>query len=449
MTRPDPVPPGWQEMNRQPTARSVPERGLRLVPAGSPSRLAAKPLGLVIGGPRVMIGLEVADARHHVHVQGLTGTGKSTWLAGQVLAEARAGRGVALLDCQGDLARHVLARLPAAAAGRLVIVDAAETAAPPAWNVLGPLAAPGLTGQAARDRAAENVAEVFRRLYAAWWGPRMDEMLRAACLTLARRPGSTLADITTILTSAVFRRRLLAACGEPPGLEGFWDGYDQLTPAQRGQLTGPLLSRLRSVMAGQFARDLLGTPGSTFTLDAILDGGILIARLPKGEIGEHACRLTGSLLLAGCGRPPPPAPTAPPTSGPTPPSSWTRATTSCTCPSAPRTPWPRPAATGSAWSWPTSTWPSCRRRSATPSTPTPATRCSSPSPPPTRPGWPATPSPTSMRTTWPAGPGSRSPPASCTTATTPRPPPWPPCRSRRQFPAAPRTCGRRPAATPA
>ena len=30
----------------------------------------------------------------------------------------------------------------------------------------------------------------------------------------------------------------------------------------------------------------------------ILDGGILLARLPKGVLGDDACRLTGSLLLA-------------------------------------------------------------------------------------------------------------------------------------------------------
>ena len=199
-----------------------------------------------------MVGLGVADARHHLHVLGLTGTGKSTWLAGHALAEAAAGRGVVLLDCQGDLARHVIARLPAQAAGRVVLLDPDETTAPPAWNVLAPDT--GIRGhghrlvrRAGRGRrtqsraaewAAENVVTVFRRLSGGVWGPRMDDLMRAACLTLARRPGSTIADIVPLLTDTGFRRHLLTRHGEPDGLHGYWHGHDELSPGQRAQLCG-------------------------------------------------------------------------------------------------------------------------------------------------------------------------------------------------------------------
>ncbi|MGH3468367.1 MAG: hypothetical protein ACRDQF_11620 [Thermocrispum sp.] len=270
---------------------------LRLRPPDDARRELPKPLGITGGERAEYIGLAVPDARHHVHVQGVTGTGKSTWLARQVLAEADAGRGVALLDCQGDLAHNVLARLPASVGDRLVILDPAETDAPAAWNVLAP--PDPASGLAGRVRVAEDVVAVFRDLYAAWWGPRMDDTLRAACLTLARRPGSTLADMLPMLTQQPFRRKVVAEHSEPDGYQGFWDGYDQLTMAQRAQLTGPVLSRLRSVLSRPFARDLLGASESTFTLSDILDGGILIARLAKGEIGESTAQLVGSLLLSG------------------------------------------------------------------------------------------------------------------------------------------------------
>jgi TraM recognition site of TraD and TraG len=287
-------------------------RGLALVPAGHPGRATRKPLGTPAGQPpgSAMVGLGVADARHHLHVLGLTGSGKSTWLAGQALAEAAAGRGVVLLDCQGDLARHVIARLPAQAAGRVVLLDPDETTAPPAWNVLAPDTgadtgggAAGGSGAAAQSRAAEwaaeNVVTVFRRLSGGVWGPRMDDLMRAACLTLARRPGSTIADIVPLLTDSGFRHQLLTRHGEPEGLHGYWHGHHELTPGQRAQLCGPVLARLRSVLARRFARDLLACPAATLDLSAILDGGILIARLPKGQIGEDTARLVGSLLLSG------------------------------------------------------------------------------------------------------------------------------------------------------
>lgn len=274
-------------------------RRLRLTPAEHPARQHPKLLGVSNWDDSGdLIGMEVADARHHVHVQGVTGSGKSTWLANHVLGEAEAGRGVALLDCQGDLARHVLERLPKRCGERLVILDPAESEAPPAWNVLAP--APGArTAAAGREWAAENVVGVFRRLYAAWWGPRMDDVMRAACLTLARRPGSSLADVIPILTRPEFRRVLLAEHGEPDGLDGFWDGFDHLSVGQRAQLCGPILSRLRGVLSRRFARDLLGTARSTINLTDVLDDGILIARLAKGEIGENTAQLVGSLLLSG------------------------------------------------------------------------------------------------------------------------------------------------------
>ncbi len=276
-------------------------RRLAVRPTRDPRRRRPKPLGVANDGANTggatgdaaLIGLTVADARHHVHVPGVTGSGKSTWLARLVLAEAQAGRGVVLLDGQGDLARNVLDRLPADCGDRLIVLDPAETEAPPAWNVLDP------SGPESREWAAENVVGVFRRLYAQWWGPRMDDLLRAACLTLVRRPGSTLADVVPLLTVDSFRRSVVAECGEPPGLEGFWRGYEDLSVGQRAQLTGPVLSRLRGVLAREFARDLLGSPGSTIDLAEVLDGGILIARLAKGEIGEDVARLVGSLLLSG------------------------------------------------------------------------------------------------------------------------------------------------------
>jgi hypothetical protein len=45
--------------------------------------MAAKPLGVAPLGHPVLVGLSVPDARHHVHVLGPTGTGKSTLLVNQ------------------------------------------------------------------------------------------------------------------------------------------------------------------------------------------------------------------------------------------------------------------------------------------------------------------------------------------------------------------------------
>jgi hypothetical protein len=306
--RNEPAEPVTRPLPVAPPAHTPPPRGvgrvgrLALAPFDSPGRRSPKPLGLSHGGPAELVGLLPADGRYHVHVIGVTGVGKSTFLASLVLTEAAAGRGVVLLDPQGDLALLVLERLPASCARRVVLLDPADTTAPPGFNPLAPSGLDPASGAdevaRAREWAAETVAGTFKALYARWWGPRMDDIMRGACHTLVRRPGSTVLDIATLLTDSGFRRHTVHEYGSPPGLGTLWDDFEALSPTARAQLTAPLISRLRALSSRRFARDLLGAPTNTVDLTDILDGGVLLARLPKGELGDDACRLLGSLLLS-------------------------------------------------------------------------------------------------------------------------------------------------------
>jgi hypothetical protein len=141
------------------------------------------------------------------------------------------------------------------------------------------------------------------RLFSAWWGPRTDDILRAAVLTLRdpsndRRPDlRTLAAVPTLLTEPAFRRRATAGLTDPV-LRGFWSDYDTQSDAARVQAAGPLLNKLRAVLLRRFVRATLAAGPSTVDMQKVLDGGICLVRLPKGSLGEDAARLLGSFLLA-------------------------------------------------------------------------------------------------------------------------------------------------------
>jgi Type IV secretion-system coupling protein DNA-binding domain len=268
---------------------------LVLAPRDHPDRRKPKPLGIADDGTRqVLIGLKVPDARHHLHVLGPTGTGKSTFLVNHVIAEARAGRGVAVIDPKGDLTRDLLDRLPASVGRRLVLIDPDETQAPAAFNLL----------RLARDPedTADQLVGVMARVWAQYWGPRTDDLARHAILTLVHLPGATLADLPRLLVDPVLRKRAMRHVAKADtvyrsGLEGFWASWQAQTPGETARIAGPLLSKLRAVLSRRFAAQLYGTPVSTFTLPDILDGGILLVRLPK-LMGADTVRLTGSLLVA-------------------------------------------------------------------------------------------------------------------------------------------------------
>jgi energy-coupling factor transporter ATP-binding protein EcfA2 len=240
-------------------------------------------------GPRKAIALGVEDGRRHLHVVGATGSGKSTLLANLALADMKAGRGVVLIDPKGDLVDDLLARLPERALDHLVLIDPKETEAPPALNVLA--------GDPA-EVAVDHVVSVFARIFSAWWGPRTEDVLRSACATLRRLPGATLADVPLLLTDRRFRAPLVATLSERSGLKSFWDAYDALTPAGQAQVIGPIMNKLRAVLARRFARDLFGSATSSFDMAEVLSGGVLLARLPKGILGEDTARLVGALLVA-------------------------------------------------------------------------------------------------------------------------------------------------------
>src|SRR6202012_2323351 len=118
-------------------------------------------------------------------------------MAQLILADVHAERGVVVIDPKGDLITDVLDRLPEHAVNRVVLFDADSRHRPPCLNPLDP-------GPSARDRAdpasgaevvVANLPSIFARVYAAFWGPRTDDILRAACLTLRAQPDTaSLAD---------------------------------------------------------------------------------------------------------------------------------------------------------------------------------------------------------------------------------------------------------------
>lgn len=253
----------------------------------------AKPLGDTDSGHPRPIGLRVPDARHHLHVIGATGSGKSTLLATTILDDVDAGRGVVLVDPKGDLVSDVLSRLPRSAGDRVVLFDADSRARPPCLNPLD-------GGDASdTDLTVDNLTSVFRRVYAAFWGPRTDDVMRAACLTLRAQHGTaTLADLPTLLTENAFRQRVTAAVTDPV-LAGFWTWYTDLTDGARSQAISPLLNKLRAFLLRPFVRDAIAAGPSTVNLTDVLDnGGICLVRIPKGSLGVETTRLVGSLVVA-------------------------------------------------------------------------------------------------------------------------------------------------------
>jgi Helicase HerA, central domain len=247
-----------------------------------------KPLGITSSGRRV--GIAVADARHHLHILGPTGVGKSTLIAQLALADFHARRGAVVIDPKGDLVDDLLARIPPGEEDNVDLLNPADTE-PLTLNLLD---------NPDRNLGIDQLVSIFRRVFERDWGPRTDDIFRSALLTLtATVPAATLADVPRLLSDGEWRAPLIAQIDDPVGLGPFWDWYQELPDSGRSQAVGPLLNKLRAFLLRRPVRAIVTHPNTTLDIPGALnDGRLLLARLPKGTLGEDTSRLLGSMIVA-------------------------------------------------------------------------------------------------------------------------------------------------------
>lgn len=238
------------------------------------------------------LALSVTDSLRHLHVIGPTGVGKSTLLTGLIAQDMAAGRGVVVLDPKGDLVADVLDRVPSGRAGDVIVLDPADEERPVGLNLLAGAASD-------TELVTEQVVGIFHQLYHASWGPRTDDILRSAVLTLVGVPGMTLCEIPLLLTDAGFRRRLVGRVDDPIALGPFWGWYNGLSDGERAQAIGPVMNKLRAFLLRRRLRNVLGQANPRLDFDRVLaERRILLVPLAKGLLGEEAAALVGSLVVA-------------------------------------------------------------------------------------------------------------------------------------------------------
>ncbi len=245
--------------------------------------------------------LTPSDRLRHVHLIGPTGSGKSTLLAQMVLQDIAAGHGVVVVDPKGDLVSDIAARIPPERTPDVVVLDPSEVqTAVVGFNPLRSV----FDDKASRELMADHVLNVFHSIYADFWGPRTDEILRAALFSLTHThapDGSifTLMEVPELLTNPALRRYVSNHPNLPPSVRSFWQWFDgSLSDAQRVETIGPVLNKLRAFSMRSSIRLMLGQSQGVTLGHRFSRRGILLISLAKGKIGSEAANLLGSLFVA-------------------------------------------------------------------------------------------------------------------------------------------------------
>jgi hypothetical protein len=248
-----------------------------------------KPLGTAAQGGR-KVGLRAADARQHLHVVGSTGTGKSTLLQNMILSEIKNRVGTMVIDPKGDLINDLLDRLdPDEVRGRLILIDPSE----PGGHGFLPLAGPN------SEITIDHVVGICNKLWERHWGPRAEYILRNGLRTVLAA-GLDLVDLPSLMMKPDYWREVVKRLDTGnEQLLGFWVWWEDMDKTSRYQAIGPILSRFDAMFGNEFMRSAFGKPVKPVDIGKALDnGGIIFARLPKGEMPESSVPLMGSVLVA-------------------------------------------------------------------------------------------------------------------------------------------------------
>jgi hypothetical protein len=232
------------------------------------------------------------DLAQHTYIIGASGAGK-THLLQNILIEAIAqGAGVGLLDPHGGSAQHILDAIPPERITDVVYLNFADLAYPLAWN---PIASIPPDRQ---SLVTDGIVRALQNLFGAGWGYQTEHISRNSIAALMAADNTSLLAIPRLLTDDAYLARILRQVTDPVVL-AFWYGeYGQWRPDFRKEAIAPLQNKLGALFFSPYVRHALGQVKSKIDLRRLMDkGAIIIARLPKGIMGESPAKLLGALLM--------------------------------------------------------------------------------------------------------------------------------------------------------
>ena len=90
-----------------------------------------------------------------------------------------------------------------------------------------------------RPLAASGILEVFKKMWADFWGPRMEHVLRNAILALLDQEEATLPDIAKLIMDDTFRKSVARQVSNPQVREFWLKEYEKYSYRLRADAVAP------------------------------------------------------------------------------------------------------------------------------------------------------------------------------------------------------------------
>lgn len=200
------------------------------------------------------------------------------------------GHGVCVIDPHADAVSEILAKIPESRTQDIVLFDATNMTALPAFNPLHNVP------PEQRQLVASEMVNTFKSLFLDAWGSKMEYLLRFTLITLLQYERATLLDIQRLLTDKEFRAEVLQTINDAYILHFWKNEYDLYTNSAQATAILPILNKVGVLLSNDRLRGIFGQRGSISFEQCMNERKIVLVNLSKGEIGEDACVLLGSFI---------------------------------------------------------------------------------------------------------------------------------------------------------
>ena len=248
------------------------------------------------------VGLVAKEREKHVYVIGGTGNGKTTLMQYAIVQDIRAGKGVAVVDPHGDLAKTILKYIPKERIKDVVYLNPVDIKHPIGLNLLE--VPEGLDEDELlleKGRVASAVVSVMRKVFSddEANAHRIEAVMRNAIHTALTVEGATLFTVLKLLRNAKFRKEVVSRLDDED-LKDFWqEEIGQAGDMQMVSMTKGATQRIDRFNISVPAKRMLGQAKSTINFEDIMNSGkILICNLAHGELEEDESSLFGTTVLA-------------------------------------------------------------------------------------------------------------------------------------------------------
>lgn len=244
--------------------------------------------------------MQDADRLRHTYTIGQTGTGKTTLLVNMILQDINAGNGCCFIDPHGSDVQNILANIPKERFKDVIYFDPSYTERPMALNMLEY----DRSKPEQKTFVVNELFSIFQKLYGGVpesLGPMFEQYFRNATMLVIEDPdtGSTLLDVSRVMTNKAFRDMKIANCKNPVVVQ-FWKEIAEKAGGEASlqNIVPYITSKFDVFLANDIMRPIVAQEKSSFDFRKIMDEKkILLVNLSKGRLGDINANLIGLILV--------------------------------------------------------------------------------------------------------------------------------------------------------